>query len=218
MVRARKKTHPVKAPAPSGPTRYRRQRRRVLQPQSHPGTTGWTQQQVADRLGPLTGHILPQASISAMERGFDGERRRRFDAHELYLLSVLFDVPIAYFFLPPPGASGHSWPTPAAPLSALRRRARPRPPARPQSTSDWPRSAQDPRRSRPGPGGRPRHQDRPPGPGTTTSAPGANDGSPGRTPVRRPPRRGRRLPRRLRRQDQSRRPEDLPRIHGLQGT
>src|SRR5579875_674171 len=30
--------------------------------------------------------------------------RRRFDAHELYLLSVLFDVPIAYFFVPPPGS------------------------------------------------------------------------------------------------------------------
>lgn len=63
---------------------------------------GWTQQSVAERLGMLTGHQLPQASISAMERGFDGERRRRFDAHELYLLAVVFDVPIAYFFLPPP--------------------------------------------------------------------------------------------------------------------
>ena len=63
---------------------------------------GWTQQEVADRLAQLTGHTLPQASISAMERGFDGERRRRFDAHELYLLSVLFDVPIVYFFVPPP--------------------------------------------------------------------------------------------------------------------
>ena len=63
---------------------------------------GLTQQAVADRLAGLTGHQLPQASISAMERGFDGERRRRFDAHELYLLSVVFDVPIAYFFIPPP--------------------------------------------------------------------------------------------------------------------
>ncbi len=63
---------------------------------------GMTQQGVADRLATLTGHQLPQASISAMERGFDGERRRRFDAHELYLLSVVFDVPIAYFFIPPP--------------------------------------------------------------------------------------------------------------------
>lgn len=63
---------------------------------------GLTQQAVADRLAALTGHQLPQASISAMERGFDGERRRRFDAHELYLLSVVFNVPIAYFFIPPP--------------------------------------------------------------------------------------------------------------------
>jgi transcriptional regulator with XRE-family HTH domain len=68
--------------------------------------SGWTQQQVADRLADITGHKLPQASISAMERGFDGERRRRFDAHELYLLSVVFNVPIAYFFLPPPRALG----------------------------------------------------------------------------------------------------------------
>jgi transcriptional regulator with XRE-family HTH domain len=64
---------------------------------------GWTQQSVAERLGRLTGHELPQASISAMERGFDGDRKRRFDAHELYLLSMVFDVPIAYFFIPPPG-------------------------------------------------------------------------------------------------------------------
>jgi transcriptional regulator with XRE-family HTH domain len=63
---------------------------------------GWTQEQVAQRLAQLTGHELPQASISAMERGFDGNRRRRFDAHELYLLSVVFGVPIMYFFLPPP--------------------------------------------------------------------------------------------------------------------
>lgn len=63
---------------------------------------GWTQQSVAERLARLTNHLLPQASISAMERGFDGDRRRRFDAHELYLLAVVFDVPISYFFIPPP--------------------------------------------------------------------------------------------------------------------
>ncbi len=63
---------------------------------------GWTQQYVAEQLARLTGHLLPQASISAMERGVDGDRRRRFDAHELYLLASVFDVPIVYFFLPPP--------------------------------------------------------------------------------------------------------------------
>jgi hypothetical protein len=54
---------------------------------------GWTQQEVPARLARLTGHKLPQASISAMERGFDGERRRRFDAHELYLFSVVSTSP-----------------------------------------------------------------------------------------------------------------------------
>ena len=68
---------------------------------------GMTQDDVADGLARLTGHRLPQASISAMERGFDSTRRRRFDAHELYLLSTLFRVPIAYFFLPPAGESRH---------------------------------------------------------------------------------------------------------------
>src|SRR3954447_517930 len=101
MVRARKHT-PEPSPAPESPgldvnavvsynLKAIRERR------------GITQQAVADRLAQLTGHQLPQASISAMERGFDGERRRRVDAHELYLLSVVFDVPIAYFFIPPPG-------------------------------------------------------------------------------------------------------------------
>jgi transcriptional regulator with XRE-family HTH domain len=103
MVRSRKQTVPEPAPRPrtadeldvnavvSYNVKAIRERR------------GWTQQSVAERLSHLTGHQLPQASISAMERGFDGDRRRRFDAHELYLLSVVFDVPIAYFFVPPPG-------------------------------------------------------------------------------------------------------------------
>ena len=63
---------------------------------------GWTQEGVAERLGRLTGHQLSQASISAMERSLDGQQRRRFDAHILYLFSVVFGVPITYFFLPPP--------------------------------------------------------------------------------------------------------------------
>lgn len=80
---------------------------------------GWTQQRVAEQLGRLTGHTLPQASISAMERGFDGERRRRFDAHELYLFSAVFEVPIAYFFLPPPDAVDARLADTGAPAVAL---------------------------------------------------------------------------------------------------
>lgn len=80
---------------------------------------GWTQQEVAERLARLTKHQLPQASISAMERGFDGERRRRFDAHELYLFSVVFRVPLAYFFLPPPDTRGQELADSERPVSEL---------------------------------------------------------------------------------------------------
>lgn len=67
---------------------------------------GWTQREVADRLSRLTGRPVDKVSISAMENS-GALRRRRFDAQALYLLSVVFDVPIAYFFLPPPkGAVG----------------------------------------------------------------------------------------------------------------
>lgn len=65
---------------------------------------GWTQEEVAERLGVISGRRLPKSSMSNMERGFARGRIRRFNAQELYLLSVVFDVPMAYFFLPPPGA------------------------------------------------------------------------------------------------------------------
>src|SRR3954447_3506745 len=117
MVRARKHT-PEPSPAPESPgldvnavvsynVKAIRERR------------GMTQQAVAAKLAMLTGHQLPQASISAMERGFDGERRRRFDAHELYLLSVVFRVPIAFFFLPPPGRGNELLADTQRPLSEL---------------------------------------------------------------------------------------------------
>lgn len=80
---------------------------------------GLTQQEVSQGLARLTGHLLPQASISAMERGFDGDRRRRFDAHELYLLSVVFGVPIVYFFVPPPDTGFRELADTGRPISEL---------------------------------------------------------------------------------------------------
>lgn len=80
---------------------------------------GWTQEDVAAGLARLTGHRLPQASISAMERGYDGDRRRRFDAHELYLLSMVFHVPIVYFFIPPPDTKGRELADTRRPISEL---------------------------------------------------------------------------------------------------
>ena len=82
-----------------------------------------------------------------MERGFDGDRRRRFDAHELYLLSVVFDVPIAYFFVPPPGTGiGRARRHRPAGDRAVRRAARPGAAARRRSTSGSRRSRSTTRR------------------------------------------------------------------------
>jgi hypothetical protein len=44
-----------------------------------------------------------QANVSAIERAWDGDRRREFDAHELMVFSFVFDLPIVWFLLPPPG-------------------------------------------------------------------------------------------------------------------
>jgi transcriptional regulator with XRE-family HTH domain len=63
---------------------------------------GWTQDEVADRLAPYLGVRLPQASISGIERGYRG-RRRELDAQELLAFACCFDVPLVWFFIPPPG-------------------------------------------------------------------------------------------------------------------
>ena len=41
--------------------------------------------------------------VSELERSWDGQRRREFDAHEIAVFAAALKVPIAYFFLPPPG-------------------------------------------------------------------------------------------------------------------
>ena len=63
---------------------------------------GWTQEDFADRLEPYLGQRLTQASVSAIERAWDGDRRREFDAHELLVFAMVFDLPIIWFLLPPP--------------------------------------------------------------------------------------------------------------------
>lgn len=63
---------------------------------------GWTQEEVALRLEPLLGQRLPQASISGIERTYEGDRQREFDAHEILAFALAFDLPMVWFFLPPP--------------------------------------------------------------------------------------------------------------------
>lgn len=64
---------------------------------------GWTQEELAARLEPYVGQRLTQAAVSAIERAWDGDRRREFDAHELLVFALVFDLPIIWFMLPPPG-------------------------------------------------------------------------------------------------------------------
>lgn len=60
---------------------------------------GWTHAQAAEHLCTRTGQEVTEDDVSAME---DLTVRHRFDAQQLYLFSVVFGVPIAYFFVPPP--------------------------------------------------------------------------------------------------------------------
>lgn len=64
---------------------------------------GWTQEDLARHLERYLGQRLTQAAVSAIERAWDGERRREFDAHELLIFAMVFDLPIIWFLLPPPG-------------------------------------------------------------------------------------------------------------------
>ncbi|MEA2971598.1 MAG: hypothetical protein QOG82_56 [Actinomycetota bacterium] len=64
---------------------------------------GWTQDEAAAKLAPYLGQVLPKASISAIERVLDRERRRIFNAQELVAFSLAFDLPIWWFFLPVAG-------------------------------------------------------------------------------------------------------------------
>ena len=63
---------------------------------------GWTQEETARVLERFTGQRLPQASISAIERTYDGgDKRREFDAQEIFVFSRAFELPLIWFFLPP---------------------------------------------------------------------------------------------------------------------
>lgn len=64
---------------------------------------GWTQEELADRLEPYLGQRLTQGSMSAIERASEGERRREFDAQELVVFAMVFDLPVIWFLLPQPG-------------------------------------------------------------------------------------------------------------------
>jgi transcriptional regulator with XRE-family HTH domain len=64
---------------------------------------GLTQDEAADRLAPFLGVRLKQAAISGIEGAYGGAKRREFDAQELLAFACGFDLPLIWFFIPPPG-------------------------------------------------------------------------------------------------------------------
>lgn len=71
---------------------------------------GWTQDQAADALEPYLGSRWSKANYSAAERSVDGNRVRNFDADEIVAFARGFELPITWFFLPPP-----PWASPGVP-------------------------------------------------------------------------------------------------------
>jgi hypothetical protein len=64
---------------------------------------GWTQEQAAEALAPYLGARLSGASFSSLERSaWKVDRIKQFSADELLALSRGFDLPIGFFFTPPP--------------------------------------------------------------------------------------------------------------------
>jgi hypothetical protein len=60
-----------------------------------------TQQQAAELLEPYVGKRWSKANFSAAERSVVGERIRQFDADEIVAFAKAFDLPVAWFFMPP---------------------------------------------------------------------------------------------------------------------
>ena len=71
---------------------------------------GWTQEQACEALEPYLGKRWSKANYSAAERSVDGSRIRQFDADEIVAFARAFDMPITWFFLPPP-----PWASPGVP-------------------------------------------------------------------------------------------------------
>lgn len=62
----------------------------------------WTQDEAADALEPYLGKRWSKASFSQAERSVAGKFIRQFTADEILAFARAFDLPIGWFFLPPP--------------------------------------------------------------------------------------------------------------------
>lgn len=68
---------------------------------------GWTLEHVGERLEPYIGARWSRASLSAAESSWmPGRKKREFDANELLAFCRVFELPLAWFFLPPEPGEG----------------------------------------------------------------------------------------------------------------
>lgn len=63
---------------------------------------GWTQDEAAEALAPYLGTRWSKASVSQAERSIAGRFIRNFDADEIVAFARAFEVPVTWFFMPPP--------------------------------------------------------------------------------------------------------------------
>lgn len=68
----------------------------------------WTQEEAALALEPYLGVRWSKGTFSAAERSVDSNRVRQFTADEIVAFARAFDLPVSWFFMPPPAwADGH---------------------------------------------------------------------------------------------------------------
>ena len=63
---------------------------------------GMTQQEAAEAISRYTETEWTQATLATAEGSVTGARIRQFNPSELLAFSFVFDVPITWFFMPPP--------------------------------------------------------------------------------------------------------------------
>ena len=63
---------------------------------------GWTQEEAAEALEPYLGARWSKASVSQAERSVAGKFVRNFNADEIVAFARAFDLPVTWFFMPPP--------------------------------------------------------------------------------------------------------------------
>src|SRR3954471_5517409 len=71
----------------------------------------WTQDEAAEKLEPYLGRRWSKATFSAAERSVESDRVRQFDANEIVAFARAFELPVSWFFLPPPPWAAPGIPT-----------------------------------------------------------------------------------------------------------